>query len=75
MKRTRRVEIVRYTRRVGTSEDGLNEELQELLAIATIEKLMDQHEGAMTLTEPVSVKDSRGTLRSRALKLLRKYKP
>ena len=74
MKRTRRVEVIRYSRRVDAQQQGVSVGIDELLAIARTHEFMGESDDARLLTEPIPVQQPRTTLGSRARKLLQKFK-
>lgn len=74
MKRTRRVEVIRYTRRVDAPDDSSGIANEELLAIAQSHEFTFDEDEPLALPEPVPVRELPSTLRSRARKLLRKFK-
>jgi hypothetical protein len=74
LKRTRRVEVIRYSRRVDLRQDVPPLDVDELLAIARTDEFMGESDDARLLPEPIPVRQPRTTLRSRACKLLKKFK-
>lgn len=74
MKRTRRIEVIRYTRRVNVPDSGSEAEIAELLAIVRSHEFTSDNEDAVTLPEPVPVPPPRSTLCSRAQQVLRRFK-
>jgi hypothetical protein len=74
LKRTRRVEVIRYSRRVDVQQVGFAGGIDELLAIARTREFTCEGDDAGLLPEPIPVRQPSTTLRSRARRLLRKFK-
>jgi len=71
LKRTRRVEVIRYTRRVDAPDENSGVGIDELLAIAQSQFTFAGDE-PLALPEPIPVNERPSTLRSRARRLLKK---
>jgi hypothetical protein len=74
LKRTRRVEVIRYSRRVDVQEPSVAVAFDELLAIARSHEFTSDGDDSALLPEPIPVKQRRPTLRSQARELLKKFK-
>lgn len=75
MKRTRRVEVIRYSRRVTAPDESSGVGIDELLAIAQSHEFTFDRDEPLALPEPIPLRESPLTLRSRARRLLKKLKP
>jgi hypothetical protein len=72
--RTVRVEVIRFSRRVEIAGEA-SVGIEELLAIARAHEITCSIDELIALREPIPVREPHSTVRSRARKLLKKFKP